>query len=475
MRLVTIEPTFVAWRETARSLLAEGVRPEDVEVTDSVTPRTLDLIFPEEASLKYVPVGSTVAPREFIETARVAACHADAGRWQLLYRLLWRLQRNRSLLHVETDEDVAALHRLERQVRRDLHKMHAFVRFRMVSDADGAEHYIAWYRPDHHVLELAAPFFEERFPLMQWTILTPERSVSWDPKTRILTWGEGLPKEAAPQEDELEQLWRSYYSSIFNPARLNPRAMRAEMPVRYWGNLPEIQPLPQLLTNAGGRVETMIRTQTKESAEPFVPAEKTLPAIAGALPGCKGCDLYCHATQVVAGAGASGAELMLVGEQPGDEEDRQGQPFVGPAGKMLNRVIEELELDRSQMYVTNAVKHFKFIERGKRRLHQSPRLSEITACRPWLLAELQAVRPKVVVCLGATAAKSLLGAKFALMKQRGTLVSSPYAEKVVATIHPSAILRAIDPPAGEQLRAFLRQDLEFAHGLAVQAGAPAVR
>ncbi len=467
MRRVTIEPTFAAWREAARSLLMEGVQPDDVAITDASTPRTLELGFQEEAGLKYVPVGSTVAPREFVEAAKVVACHSDPGRWQLLYRLLWRLQRNRDLLHVETDDDVAVFRRLERQVRRDLHKMHAFVRFRSVTDEDGQEHFIAWYRPDHRVLELAAPFFEERFPLMQWTILTPEQSVSWDPEEKQLSWGPGYPKEAAPEGDELEGLWRSYYASIFNPARLNPRAMRSEMPVRYWQNLPELEILPQLLMTAGGRVETMIRTQTKESAEPFVPAEKTLPRIVQALPECRGCDLYCHAMQVVPGAGPAGAELMLVGEQPGDEEDKQGLPFVGPAGRMLNRAIEEIGLDRTHMYVTNAVKHFKFVERGKRRIHQSPRLSEITACRPWLIAEIEAVRPRVVVALGATAAKSLLGAKFALMKQRGMVVSSPYAERVVATIHPSAILRT-EGPAGEQLYSFLKQDIELAHAVALR-------
>jgi uracil-DNA glycosylase len=226
--------------------------------------------------------------------------------------------------------------------------------------------------------------------------------------------------------------------------------------------------MQELLTQAPGGVETMMTALTKESAEPFVPKEKTLPRILHALPQCRGCDLYRHPIQVVGGAGHTGAELMLVGEQPGDEEDKQGKPFVGPAGRMLDQVLEELELDREATYVTNAVKHFKFVERGKRRLHQSPRLSEITACRPWLLAELEAVRPKVVVALGATAAKSLLGAKFGLMKQRGTLVSSPFAERIVATIHPSAILRAPEAPASEQLRSFLKQDLAFAHAVALK-------
>ena len=466
MRRVAIEPHFQAWRQAARSLLAEGIAPADVEFSDGTVPQTLSLAFQDEPSpLPAVAKGSIVAPREFVETAKIVARHADPTRWQLLYRLLWRLQSNRNLLKVETDDDVARLRAMDRQVRRDLHKMHAFVRFRCVTDEQGREHSIAWYKPEHAVLELAAPFFRERFPQMRWTILTPMQSVAWEPETAALRWGPGAPREAAPQQDELETMWRSYYASIFNPARVNPRAMRAEMPVRYWQNLPEIDLLPQLLTQAGGRVETMMKTQTKDSAEPFLPTERTLPAIIGSLPGCRGCDLYRHATQAVPGEGCSSARLMLVGEQPGDEEDRRGLPFVGPAGRVLDELLDELEIDRKQIYVTNAVKHFKFTERGKRRLHQSPRLSEVTACRPWLLAELAAVQPHVVVALGATAAKSLLGAKFALMKQRGTVVVSPWAEQVIATVHPSAVLRAMDAAAGEQLRNYLRQDLALAYSL----------
>jgi DNA polymerase len=157
---------------------------------------------------------------------------------------------------------------------------------------------------------------------------------------------------------------------------------------------------------------------------------------------------------------------MLIGEQPGDEEDRRGAPFIGPAGKVFDKALAELGLDRGEMYVTNAVKHFKFVERGKRRIHESPRLRELSACRPWLLAELDAVQPRVVVCLGASAAKSLLGAKFALMKDRGKVVSSPYADKVVATLHPSAILRAQDETTSHTLFNFMKQDIALAHELA---------
>lgn len=468
MRTIVIEPNFDVWRETARALLVEGAAPEQLEILDTETPQNLGLVFDEEsAPPRKVEPGQIFVPRTFLEAAQLASRHASAGRWQLLYRLLWRLQKERLLMHVDIDNDVAELKRLEQQVRRDLHKMHAFVRFRQVNDEAGNEHLIAWYKPDHDILELAAPFFEERFPTMRWSILTPRQSVHWEPDTRRLTWADGCPREAAPQDDELEELWRSYYKSVFNPARLNPRAMRSEMPVRYWQNMPEIELLPQLMMQAGGRTEAMIKAQKVETAEAYLPSQHTLPKLSHALPLCKGCELYCHATQAVFGEGAAHAELMLVGEQPGDEEDRKGKPFVGPAGRVLNRVVEELGLDRKTMYVTNAVKHFKFVDRGTRRLHQSPRLSEVTACRPWLLAELEAVKPKVVVCLGATAAKSLMGAKFALMKDRGKLVSSPYAEQVVATIHPSAVLRAMDPQGSEQLYDFLRQDLLFAHKIAI--------
>ena len=470
MRQVVIKPRFEDWRETARALLTEGVAPDGVELVDQETPKNLDLLFADEGTATLTPVmpGKVFVPRAFVELAELVSRHAEPHRWQLLYRLLWRLQSERMLLNVDVDSDVAEAKRMEQQIRRDLHKMHAFVRFRQVKDDAGEEHFIAWYKPDHHVLELAAPFFQERFPQMRWSILTPRQSVHWEPEARELVWGEGAAREAAPQDDELEEVWRSYYKSIFNPARLNPKAMRSEMPVRYWTNMPELQLLPQLMSAAGGRTDEMIKAQKSGTAAEYLPQERTLPTLAEALPRCKGCDLYCHAMHAVFGEGRAHAELMLVGEQPGDEEDRQGKPFVGPAGRILNKAIEELGLDRNAMYVTNAVKHFKFVERGKRRLHQSPKLSEVSACRPWLLAELQAVQPKLVVCLGATAAKSLMGAKFALMKERGKIVASPYADRVVATIHPSAVLRAQNAEGAEQLFAFLKADLQVAHNAATQ-------
>ena len=458
---LSIEPEFEAWRAEARRLLHQGIAPDQIELVseEHITTGSLGLASLPDPDPARIVTNPSV-PKAFLALAEIVACHNEPTRWQLLYRVLWRLQAERGLLANELDDDVARMRRMDHQVRRDLHKMHAFLRFRMVAE-EGREHYIAWYRPDHRILALAVPFFAERFAVMQWTILTDYASAAWNPETRQVAWGPGVPRAQAPPPDELEGLWRSYYGSIFNPARLNTRAMKAEMPVRYWANLPELTILPQLLADADRRVGTMMEQQSSLLANTFVPDEHTLPVLRDALPRCEGCELYKPATQAVFGEGRAHAPILLIGEQPGDAEDLAGKPFVGPAGKVLDQAIEELGFDREAMYVTNAVKHFKFTERGKRRIHESPNLREITACRPWLLAELDAVQPKVVVCLGASAAKSLLGAKFALMKERGKVVESPYAPRVIATIHPSAVLRA-EGDTKRVLYEFIKQDLALA-------------
>ena len=473
---VRVQPTFAHWRDLARAALAQAIEPDGIDFEDATLPSPPDLFGaspdgtedllarPENALAK------PHVPKAFLQKAMIAGCHRDPQRWNLLYRSLWRLQRNRDLLKVEVDSDVNELVRMEQQVRRDEHKMHAFVRFRRVEEADGEEHFIAWYQPQHRILELAAPFFAERFAIMRWSILTPDGSVAWDPEEKQLRYGPPVPREHAPSGDELEELWKSYYGSIFNPARLNPTAMRGHMPTRYWGNLPEVDLLPKLMQTAESRVQGMVATQSgKPSAAPFVPIVHTLGAIHDALPSCKGCDLYCHATQVVPGRGSVHAPLVLVGEQPGDQEDKQGLPFVGPAGGVLRKALAEAGIHDADVYMTNAVKHFKFVQRGKVRLHQNPRMSEITACKPWLLAELDALKPKLVLCLGASASKSLLGGTFALMRDRGKLLSTPYAEHVMATIHPSAVLRARDEPSREVLYRHLRDDLIAAQRFAMKA------
>jgi uracil-DNA glycosylase family protein len=200
--------------------------------------------------------------------------------------------------------------------------------------------------------------------------------------------------------------------------------------------------------------------EERRSAAPFVPETKSIRKLSAAAHECTGCDLYKNATQVVFGAGPQSARVMFVGEQPGDQEDRQGQPFVGPAGALLDKALEDAGIPRDQVYVTNAVKHFSWEPRGKRRIHKKPRASEIKACRPWLEAELRAVKPAILVCLGATAAQSVLGPQFKLTQHRGTVQTSPLADKVLATIHPSSVLRAPDSEGRRMAYQSLVDDLK---------------
>jgi uracil-DNA glycosylase len=197
-----------------------------------------------------------------------------------------------------------------------------------------------------------------------------------------------------------------------------------------------------------------------ESAAPLIPARPTLPSLREAAARCKACDLWKRATQTVFGEGPARAQVMFVGEQPGNDEDLAGHPFVGPAGKLLDRALEEAGIDRGRTYVTNVVKHFKWEPRGKRRIHAKPDVVEITACLPWLQAELDVVKPRVLVCLGATAAQALLGRKFKVTQQRGQFVPSELAPLVTATVHPSSILRAPDDETRRAERARFVEDLK---------------
>ena len=203
------------------------------------------------------------------------------------------------------------------------------------------------------------------------------------------------------------------------------------------------------------------------SAADFLPDKLDYKSLRSAADGCKGCDLYKSATQAVFGEGPVRAEIMLVGEQPGDEEDIKGHPFVGPAGRLLDRALEEAGIDRATVYLTNAVKHFKWKPQGKRRLHEKPRASEIAACEPWLRAELELVKPKVLVCLGATAAQKLFGKDFRITKMRGIWIESLFAENAIATYHPSAILRAADEETRARQYGELVSDLRMS-----RTGAP---
>ena len=457
--------TFEDWKEHARRLLRMRTLPAQIvwiaeDEQQSFLPE--QAIGTGESGLAQPLLSANEnplrVPKRFITLARNVSAFRDAGRWNLLYSVLWRITyENHYLLKIETDEQVIQLLRMEDAVSRDVHHVHAFVRFKKIVDADG-ERYVAWYKPDHKSVWLAAPFFAARFASMRWSILTPDGSAHWDGKA--LNFSAGVPNPPNGGEDGLEQLWCKYYATIFNPARMNLRMMRSEMPQRFWQHMPEVANLPQILVRAPERVDQMIVQQKKmPGAAKYVPANADLALLRKTIPNCAGCELYKCATQPVFGEGPLEARIVLIGEQPGDQEDRAGRPFVGPAGEVLDRALREAGIERSTVYVTNAVKHFAFEERGKRRIHRTPRLSEVTACRPWLEAELKALEPEIVVCLGSTAAKAVFGAAFRLTEQRGKFLETRFATKTLATYHPSAILRADTPQAKQNLYRILLHDL----------------
>ena len=239
--------------------------------------------------------------------------------------------------------------------------------------------------------------------------------------------------------------WRLLYELLWRVARENK-------------NLLEIESDPAV--RLALELEAEAKQMPFSGAARFIPAGRELAALAHAARGCSGCELSLHASQTVFGRGPRNARVVLVGEQPGDVEDRQGLPFVGPAGEVLDRALAEAGLDRSRLYVTNVVKHFKFVlDRGKRRIHQTPGAVEIAACQPWLEAEIEALRPVILVCLGATAARALLGSQFRILQQHDIWLKSRWAPHVMATFHPSAVLRAGDPEGSERTYRFLVEDL----------------
>jgi DNA polymerase len=479
MHLITLdhETDFDGWRTAARALVLNDVKP--AEVTWRVRGDESELFAPSaEALPSENPQGTFTVTAKFVEMTKSAILHRDPERFAILYRLLWRLRWHHRLLDVATDPDVAHVTAMAKAVRRDEHKMHAFVRFREVGREPNA-HFVAWFEPEHHIVELAAPFFARRFADMPWSILTPDACAHWDGHAVSITTG--VDKAEAPTEDRLEETWRRYYASIFNPARLKVKAMQAEMPKKYWRNLPEASLIKPLIAGAERLTGAMIANaatephKSQKRQEPLMTPShaasrdhtenNAIASLREEAAQCRACPLWKDATQTVFGEGRLDARIMLVGEQPGDKEDLSGKPFVGPAGQMLDRALQEAGIDRSKVYVTNAVKHFKFVPRGKIRLHQKPGALEIRACRPWYERELAAIKPALVVAMGATAAQSVFGRATPINKSRGQLVELEHGIKALVTVHPSYLLRL--PDADAKAREYERfvDDLRIAAAL----------
>lgn len=449
------ETDFEGWRRASRSLFHARIAPEHVGwiVGDAATLLGEDF---EESAAESEPLN---VPRAFVDLARRALLHGDPSRFALLYRLLWRSRHEPRLLQLASDPDVIRVRAMADAVSREIHKTHAFVRFREACDESGSV-YVAWFEPAHHTLEAAAPFFVRRFAAMRWSILTPRVTAHWD--GRVLHFGAGVCRDHAPPADALESLWRTYYGSIFNPARLKTKTMQAHMPRKYWRNMPETQMVSELVTQSqrvsGAMLESpptaprVRRPLMAPVAAPAVTAGHTLESVRKNAQCCTRCPLYRTATQAVFGEGPARADVMFVGEQPGDQEDLVGRPFVGPAGQLFDRALAEAGIRRDTVYVTNAVKHFKFEPRGRRRLHKTPGQLEIEACRGWLARELELVQPRLVVALGATAVHALLGRTLPIQRNRGQLIPLSEQTRMLVTVHPSYLLRVAPE----------RQELEFA-------------
>ena len=443
---------FAFWRERARQLVQCDVPPDRVAWVEPGG--SGDLFSGGDTRLPLPPADARPirASKRFLNLARNAALHSDPERFAVLYRLVWRLQRNPRMMEDKAHADVRRIEELDKNVRRDSHKMHAFVRFRQVREEDGNEHYVAWFEPDHHIVRANAGFFKRRFANMRWSILTPRGTLHWDGET--MREGPPARKSDAPQGDPAEDLWRTYYASIFNPARLKVGAMLSEMPKKYWKNLPEASLIPELIAGAQSREAMMVDAGSRELED----RPGTLEAIERAIHVCRQCPIGALDNQAVMGEGPQDVRnfsgLMIVGEQPGDQEDKAGRPFVGPAGQLLDRHLQKAGIERRGAYVTNTVKHFKFVQRGKRRLHQSPTAKEIDTCRWWIESERALVKPKIVLALGASAARGMLGKTVSISKVRGEPIALEDGSELWVTAHPSYLLRLDGEAAEKQAQLF---------------------
>lgn len=453
------EDDFDGWRNAARDLAEAGVPPQAVVWRVEGGEEDLFAI-----DVPHAKGASFAVPRAFIDLAQSVVCHSDPERFALLYALLWKLRTNRGAMEDRADPLLDRLERMAKEVRRDEHKMHAFVRFR---EMDGR--FIAFFEPDHHIVRYTAGFFVRRFANMRWSILTPELSIHWDGET--LSEGPGATLAEAPGGDPLEAMWKTYYASIFNPARLKVGAMLKEMPKKYWRNMPETSLVQPLIAGARARELEMIdraaakaglthALEAERQIEPGGNLRKSWEELFKEARGCTRCDLYRNATQTVFGEGPLDASIMFVGEQPGDQEDLAGRPFVGPAGQVFDEALEKAGILRSEVYVTNAVKHFKFEQRGKKRIHSKPNAGEIDACRWWIDQERSLIRPPVTVALGATAARSILDKVVTISRVRGSPIPLSEGGECWVTVHPSFLLRIPEPDRRTEERAKFVDDLK---------------
>ncbi len=421
MKQVTIEPTFASWRTKARALLVAGVPPAGTFWCDGEG-ESSDL-FPElllDESAKSESIAPLQIPRSFLELAEAVACHRDSSRWGILYRIVWRLTRGgeRDLVERATDSDMDRANAFAREVHRDCQKMRAFVKFRKVGENHETrrEQFLAWFEPVHDIVKYNAPFFKKRYPGMDWTIETPGESVHWDGVK--LAFSEGVEK----------------------------RDRSGDLNLRGQGRVDDVALVSEAVAESG-----------------------SLKDVAEAAASCREFSLWEEASRTVFGCGNESAAMMLIGDQPDDASDSSGTPFVGPSGELLDDLLDEAGLKRDELYLTNAVKHFKWKAGGKRRLREELDAHEMVACRPSLLREIAKVNPQVVVTVGRSAAHAVIGSNFKITTERGLVEGGnqiDFQGPIVATIHPSFLLQLEDGSERERHTRKMIEELRLARSLA---------
>jgi DNA polymerase len=418
------ETDWFGWRGATRALVLAGVPPENVHWSVRTHPDGAPNELPEGS-------GGFNVPRALVALGALAFQARDPDRFDLLYRLVWRANAGEKVLEASDDPDLQRLRRLAYAVRAEAHRMRTLMRFLPVEE-DSGHGFLGWYAPAHYVLEANAQVMTRRFPDLAFAILTPDGAAHWSGSE--LRFGQGAP--AFADDTAMTAWWRTHHASMWREARVGSSIPEAE-PLDETPRPPDLPALGPVVLPMHG--DPQILEATASAAE------------------CRRCPLYEAATQTVFGEGPEGAAVMFVGEQPGDQEDVIGRPFVGPAGQMLDRAMEEAGIDRRTVYVTNAVKHFKFTPRGKRRIHQPPDAPEIQACRFWLDVERVQLRPKLLVLMGGTAARAVLGRPVTIGRERGRPFRMEDGQMTFVTVHPSFLLRVPDEDAkAREYRAFVR-------------------
>ncbi|HEY6440747.1 MAG TPA: UdgX family uracil-DNA binding protein [Acetobacteraceae bacterium] len=422
MRRVVLanETDWEGWRKATRSLVLAGAPPE--EVRWSV--RSHD----EEGDPLREETGSFGVSRTLITLASLAIQARDPERFDLLYRLVWRANAGEKA----DAEETRRAQGLAFAVRAETHRMRTLLRYLSVEEGNRTR-YLGWYEPAHYVVEANAQLIARRFSDLTFSIVTPVAAAHWDGTE--LRFSTGVEREAVPDDDALVSWWQKHHANLLRHARIGTAIPEAEQ-------LDEV-PRPPDRPPLGPVVLPL---------HPDPPLQEAMHEASD----CRRCHLHEQASQTVFGEGPAHARLLFVGEQPGDQEDVIGRPFVGPAGQIMDRAMEEAGIDRRSVYITNAVKHFKFEPRGKRRIHKTPEAPEIQACRFWLDVELVRLRPKLVVAMGGTAARAVLGRAVTITRERGRPIEMRDGQTVFVTVHPSYLLRVPDEDAkAREYRAFV--------------------